>query len=50
MGVCLGSWVGEQGVRAWKKVSQHCVRSENEVAAFADQFWALFFLPSASAS
>lgn len=45
MGVHLGLWVGGQGVEARKGVSQLCERSENEVAALADRFWALFLLP-----
>lgn len=43
MGAHLGLWVWGKG-KARKGVSQLCVRSENEVAALADQFGTLFSL------
>lgn len=46
MGARLGLWVWVWGVgEARIGVSQLCARSENEVAALADPFQALFFLP-----
>ena len=41
----MGASVGAGAGGHTRGVSQLCVRRENEVAALADPFWALFFLP-----
>lgn len=41
----MGASVGAGAGGRTRGVSQLCVRRENEVAALADPFWALFFLP-----